>query len=645
MHRVKRIILYAILPAFAALLAVVPAGAQAPPDIDSCRNVWTNTTHSLDDRAKALSYVLYADTSPDALEKAWLLLGKGKADPDDPVWKRAYAADAMVRARRTGQHDDHEGAAKWFAIAAERYKAIGNKRFETEAQRWCGYALNNLGRFREAAPRLMAAERGYKELKDSTGITDVCCSLGYAFITQGSYDLAKAQFLRGLSYSHGRDDQWEFTMLYKIAECEFDGGRYDSARVYLDRARYFMQHHEVEDYDNTVMSLEADFALREKRCDEALTVYRTILDTMRKKDFMADRIASEMLFVADAQACARQYEQTYRTAHDALLIAQRIGMLELQERALRIMANAKEALGEPEEALRLQKRMVAVRDSIAHNESLSVLSSSLLGMEVEQQLRADSLSAALAISEARATADRSRTQRIILISLTALILVIAALLVNRYRLKRRLQVEQLRTRLARDLHDDIGGTLSSISILSNVVKKRAEASGDADAAASMEKISERSQRLMRDMSDIVWSVDPGKDSVTDLIGRMREFGTSVLEPKGIAFHFNAPENVLTRELSVEVKKNLYLIFKEAVNNAAKHAGARSVFVEVSMNARALHVQVDDDGSGMRTDAPVTGHGGNGLRNMRARAEEIGALFSTGISDRGGVRVAVELVMN
>ena len=211
---------------------------------------------------------------------------------------------------------------------------------------------------------------------------------------------------------------------------------------------------------------------------------------------------------------------------------------------------------------------------------------------------------------------------------------------------RRLQVEQLRTRLSRDLHDDIGGTLSSISILSNVAKKRAETSGDMDAAASMEKISERSQRLMRDMSDIVWSVDPGKDSMTDLIGRMREFGSSVLEPKGIAFYFNAPEQVVARELSVDVKKNLYLIFKEAVNNAAKHAGAQRVFVDVAMNGRSLHVQVEDDGKGMGVDRiPSNSPGGNGLRNMKARADEIGARFTTGASDRGGVRVVVDLALS
>ncbi len=246
---------------------------------------------------------------------------------------------------------------------------------------------------------------------------------------------------------------------------------------------------------------------------------------------------------------------------------------------------------------------------------------------------------------AQVEVDRTRMHRFGLIVLLGLVLVVAALLVNRYRLKRRLQVERLRVRLSRDLHDDIGGTLSSISILSNVVKKRAEASGDMDNAASMEKISERSLRLMRDMSDIVWSVDPGKDSMTDLIGRMREFGSAVLEPKGIAFHFNAPAKVVERELSVDVKKNLYLIFKEAVNNAAKHGGAQSVFVDIALNGRSLHVQVDDDGQGMRLEATApNGLGGNGLRNMAARAEEIGAYFSTGSSERGGVCVVLELAL-
>ena len=293
-------------------------------------------------------------------------------------------------------------------------------------------------------------------------------------------------------------------------------------------------------------------------------------------------------------------------------------------------------------ALRARDRWRAVYDDAAINMEVEKARLKVHEAHVQDSVAYEIRSARQA---AQAEVDRTRTQRFGLIVLFGLVLVVAVLLVNGYRLKRRLQVERLRVRLSRDLHDDIGGTLSSISILSNVVKKRAEASGDMDNAASMEKISERSLRLMRDMSDIVWSVDPGKDSMTDLIGRMREFGSAVLEPKGIAFHFNAPEQVVERDLSVDVKQNLYLIFKEAVNNAAKHGGARSVFVDIALNGRSLHIQVDDDGQGMRLETAATaGLGGNGLRNMAARAEEIGAFFRTGSSERGGVCVVLELAL-
>jgi len=228
--------------------------------------------------------------------------------------------------------------------------------------------------------------------------------------------------------------------------------------------------------------------------------------------------------------------------------------------------------------------------------------------------------------------------------------VVAVLLVNGYRLKRRLQVERLRVRLSRDLHDDIGGTLSSISILSNVVKKRAEASGDMDNAASMEKISERSLRLMRDMSDIVWSVDPQKDSLDDLLTRMREFATSVLEGAGIEHRLDFPSDVPALSLPIGTKQNIYLIFKEAMNNAVKHAGAAHVNVRLALESGTLRMEVRDDGAGMDPSAPGNGRssssravgGGNGLRNMNARAKEVRAELRIESAMGRGTAVVLEL---
>ncbi|MEO8067049.1 MAG: sensor histidine kinase, partial [Flavobacteriales bacterium] len=242
---------------------------------------------------------------------------------------------------------------------------------------------------------------------------------------------------------------------------------------------------------------------------------------------------------------------------------------------------------------------------------------------------------------ADAAVSRGKSQRDLLLIGGALALVIAALLWNRARLKRRLQVEQLRTRLSRDLHDDIGSTLSSINILSSVAQKRVEASGDSDAAIALSKISDRSQRLMRDMSDIVWSVDPKKDSLEDLVIRMREFGTTVMDPKGIDFTFSTSQN-LPSALPVEVKNNLYLIFKEAMNNAAKHARATAVESRLSWEKQILRLEVSDNGTGLGPASDESGHGGNGLRNMRERAAEIKGELHVRSEPGKGLRITLLL---
>jgi signal transduction histidine kinase len=224
----------------------------------------------------------------------------------------------------------------------------------------------------------------------------------------------------------------------------------------------------------------------------------------------------------------------------------------------------------------------------------------------------------------RANDAEHRMQRVHLVVLLGFVVLFAAQLFVRARTHRHMQMEQLRSRLSRDLHDDIGSTLSSINILSTVARRKAEAGDDVGAVASLSGISERTQRLMRNMSDIVWSVDPERDTLEELLARMREFGAAVLEPKGIELRFEACGD-LEGSLPPALKSNLYLIYKEAVNNVAKHAQATEVSVSFSHANNRLHMTITDNGKAMEVD-PGAGSagGGNGLRNMRMRALEMKA---------------------
>ncbi|RPD48913.1 hypothetical protein DRJ53_09645 [Paracnuella aquatica] len=188
--------------------------------------------------------------------------------------------------------------------------------------------------------------------------------------------------------------------------------------------------------------------------------------------------------------------------------------------------------------------------------------------------------------------------------------------IHNMRVNRLLAVEKLRNRVARDLHDDMGSTLSTINILSSMAKTKMST----DAVKTTEylsKISDNSQRMMEAMDDIVWSIKPSNDSMQRITARMREFATNVLEAKDIELQFSVSEEVHDVKLNMEARRDLFLVFKEAVNNAAKYSKADQVSVCVELHKRALVLTVQDNGRGFDV---ASADGGNGLGNMQKRAD-------------------------
>jgi signal transduction histidine kinase len=142
------------------------------------------------------------------------------------------------------------------------------------------------------------------------------------------------------------------------------------------------------------------------------------------------------------------------------------------------------------------------------------------------------------------------------------------------------------------------------------------------SAALVEKIGEHSQRMMEAMDDIVWSINPVNDSMVKVVARMREFAGELLEAQGIQLTFRADEAVHDVKLGVEARRDFFLIFKEAVNNLAKYARAGQALVEVGLQGNRLRLSVQDDGMGFNVENPETEGGGNGLANMRKRAQQL-----------------------
>ena len=210
------------------------------------------------------------------------------------------------------------------------------------------------------------------------------------------------------------------------------------------------------------------------------------------------------------------------------------------------------------------------------------------------------------------------------IMLVALALAAAAYVLHRARMIRLLQVAQMRTGIATDLHDDIGANLTKIAILSEVARRQ-ELSRDADRPVdrSLASIARIARESVAGMSDIVWAISPARDNLGDLVRRMREHVEEVFAVRNLEVVFNAPTDGLALKLDSSVRRDVYLIFKEAVNNAARHSGCSKIAVDFRADRTYLSLAVTDDGAGF--DLASDGDG-QGLTSMRQRAKRLGTML-------------------
>ncbi|MGV3773447.1 MAG: discoidin domain-containing protein [Verrucomicrobiales bacterium] len=200
---------------------------------------------------------------------------------------------------------------------------------------------------------------------------------------------------------------------------------------------------------------------------------------------------------------------------------------------------------------------------------------------------------------------------------TLIFLCLAALvLIYRVRLRRFREVELLRTRIAADLHDEIGSNIGSIALLTRVMGGDKQ-SYEADREL-LQEINRTANQTLDSMREIVWLIHPGHDRLTDLAERLREFARQMLI--GIPFEFQFEEPKPAPRLSLEFRRNVFLIFKEVLHNITKHAHATQVVISISEKPNWFEMSIRDNGRGFDPAIPGSGHG---LNNLHSRAKSLG----------------------
>ncbi len=189
-------------------------------------------------------------------------------------------------------------------------------------------------------------------------------------------------------------------------------------------------------------------------------------------------------------------------------------------------------------------------------------------------------------------------------------------------LERRNAIDRERLRISRDMHDEVGASLTQIAILSELVRKKREE--PAEMMKLIDRISGISSTVVDDMSEIIWAMNPKNDNLTSFLSYLRSHASTYLSDAGLRADLSFPDDAPDFPMTSEQRRNLFLVVKEALHNTVKHAGASRAWLKADLNGRSLTLAIRDDGTGF---IPETCAGkGNGLSGMHRRIADLQGTF-------------------
>jgi ligand-binding sensor domain-containing protein/two-component sensor histidine kinase len=227
------------------------------------------------------------------------------------------------------------------------------------------------------------------------------------------------------------------------------------------------------------------------------------------------------------------------------------------------------------------------------------------------------------------------------IALMVAIVGLAIYSLYRYRVSQLVKLERVRTRIAADLHDDIGANLSLIAMLSEVARGQLQRD-DSRLKEWLSTIAATSRDTVDSMSDIVWAVNPKRDQLGDLTRRMRRFADDILAAGNVELQFKTPEASPDLKLGADLRREIFLIFKESINNMARHSGCTIASVDLRIEVGWLVLTMTDDGRGIDEEQIAEG---TGLGSMRQRARKLGGRFEVSSENGGGTRVILKVPLD
>jgi len=288
-------------------------------------------------------------------------------------------------------------------------------------------------------------------------------------------------------------------------------------------------------------------------------------------------------------------------------------------KASNLLADIYEGQKNTDSSLKYLRIAVNLKDRIYNRDKTTAFQNSLLKDQEKQKE-----------IQAATTALQNRYRMYLLIALLIISSIVAGVIIRNKRIK---QMQHMRNSIADDLHDDIGSTLSSISIMSELAKAKSP-----EALSLLSSIGESTLAIQENMSDIVWAVNPKNDHFENLLQRMYLFATEILDAKNIQLELKNDASLNNAKLTMKQRKNLYLFFKEAIHNAAKHSGAKKINVNITKKEQSIEMNISDNGSGFNTSEICSG---NGMNSLKKRADELNGMYNINSQANKGTSIQLK----
>lgn len=480
---------------------------------------------------------------------------------------------------------DYRNALEYHLKALKDFEGINNKRGIAFCNQSISSDFIKLGQYKAAIPYLNSAMAQKKELNDKRGVAISSEDYGAVYLGLGDYEKAIQSF---------NDALLSFHELKLIP---------DEAKTNSELAKVYV--------------LKNDETAARHYFENARTLARQLNDSV-------------LLNTIDAEVVALQSSLGQQKADEQKLMASMRSSIEMQDKekemaSYRYLADFYTERKQYDKALEYTNKLHSVTDSVQSND----LQVEIRKLEKQYDLEKKENEIILLKKDRQIYLSDLQKQRAFRIGagiFLIMAILIGFLMINRYRIvqrtKRLIEIEKMRTNIARDLHDDIGSTLSSINILSKVALQK-QGEDVSLMGANLQKIRNHSGAIMESMSDIVWAINPMHDDFKQIIFRMKEFGTELLESMQISYTFQEKGDFSAIRLDVSKRKDFYLLYKEAVNNAVKYSQCKQLDILIQEQAGTLSFKVSDNGIGFDETAVRMG---NGLTNMRERAAAMGAMI-------------------